>query len=115
MDLVDRLGDTMARIFTFPNVRKDSGPARPPPEPPRESAWRELWRNPITQAVYRLLLALIIVTWPVLKWLVGLDLVLAILRIFFGGGILAIYGVLHIAVIGGIAYLVLNVPPLPRR
>lgn len=108
----------MARIFQFPKMqmhRGDGGQHQDPPLGGLEYPWRELWENPITQAFYRLFLAFVICTWPVLRWFVALDLFIQLLRLLFVGGFSGLAALMHMLIIGLVAYMVLHVRPLPRR
>ena len=106
----------MARIFQFPKMHQREGGQRlNPPLGGMEYPWRELWENPITEALYRLFLAFVACTWPVLRWFVALDLFIQLLRMVFAGGLSGLAALMHILLIGLAAYLVLYVRPLPRR
>lgn len=106
----------MARIFQFPKMpRAEARRASRSPLGGMEHPWRELWEDPITQALYRLFIAFIACTWPVLRWFVALDLFIQLLRFAFIGGLSGFAALVHVLIIGALAYLVLYVPPLPRR
>lgn len=81
----------------------------------RHGCWRALWENPLVQAWYRLLVILIVCTWPVLKWFVLFDVLLELTRAMVLGGFAVLRCLLHLAVIGVAAYLVAFVPPMPPR
>lgn len=106
----------MARIFQFPKMpRARPEQDRRPPLGGLQHPWHELWENPITQAFYRLFIAFVAGTWPVLRWFVWVDLFIQFLRFAFIGGLTGFGALLHILVIGVLAYLVVRVPPLPRQ
>ena len=106
----------MGRIFQFPKMPKaQAGQTSAPPLGGMDHPWRELWESPITQAFYRLFIALVVCTWPVLRWFVGLDLFIQLLRFAFIGGLSGFAALIHILIICALAYLVKYVPPLPRR
>lgn len=106
----------MARIFQFPKRpgARTGQSARPLPGG-LEHPWRELWENPIMQALYRLFIAFVVCTWPILRWFVGMDLFIQLLRFAFIGGLSGFAALIHMLIIGVLAYLVLCVPPLPRQ
>jgi hypothetical protein len=107
---------TMARIFQFPKMHNGSaGHAVRSPPGGMHHPWRELWENPITQALYRLFVALVVCTWPILRWFVGADLLIQLLRMVFVGGLAGLVGLLHFLLVGVAAYMVLHVPPLPHK
>jgi hypothetical protein len=106
----------MARIFQFPTRPAErAGQSTRPPLAGLDHPWRELWGNPIVQALYRLFIAFVACTWPVLRWFVGMDLLIQLLRFAFIGGLSGFAALMHMLVIGVLAYLVLYVPPLPRN
>lgn len=106
----------MAKIFQFPlRGRKQYGSADHPPIGGMTHPWREMWENPITQSFYRLFVAFVAGTWPALRWFVGMDLLIQVLRMVFVGGLAGLAALLHFLVVGVAAYLVLHVPPLPHR
>lgn len=80
-----------------------------------EYPWRELWENPLTRAAYRLFIAFVVCTWPVLQWFVGFDLFIQLLRMVFVGGFAGLAALMHFLVVGIVTCLVLYVPPLPHR
>ena len=105
----------MARIFQFPKLPRAGQQRAQPPLGGMQHPWRELWENPITQAFYRLFIAFVACTWPVLRCFVWLDLFIQLLRFFFIGGLTGFGALMHILVIGVLAYLVLRVPPIPHQ
>lgn len=89
----------MAKIIPFPRL-----PKRPRGSGGGETPWDEIQRNPLTQALYRLLVAFFTVTWPILRWFVAADIGLQLLRVVFLGGFAALGALLHLIFVGVLAY-----------
>jgi hypothetical protein len=89
----------MAKIIQFPRL-----PKRPRSSGGAETPWGEIRHNPLTQALYRLLVAVVAVTWPILRWFVAADLCLQLVRVVFLGGFAALGALLHLIIVGVFGY-----------
>ncbi len=91
----------MAKIIPFSHVSK-----RPRLSGGGETPRGELQHNPVTQAPYRLLVAFVTVTWPILRWFIAADVCLQLLRVVFLGGFAVLGALLHRIMVGVFAHYV---------
>lgn len=107
----------MARIIQFPAARRAPRPVEVvelAPDPRDIGPWRILGRKWLFQLVYGVFLVLVIVTWPLLRWVVMIDLALQLMRMVLlwnePGAYAGLTCLLHYVVVGATAYLALVVP-----
>jgi hypothetical protein len=106
----------MARIIQFPKKpRIQARLASSPPPHDENQAWRALWENPIVQILWSLAVVIIVLTWPLLRWLVAADLVIQLLRWIFIGGLAGFVAVIHFLIVGIVAYSILRSAGPARR
>jgi hypothetical protein len=109
-------GANMARIIQFPKrPRIQARLASPPPPHIEHQAWRVLRENPIVQILGFLVVAIIVLTWPILRWLIAADLVIQLVRWIFIGGLAGFVAVIHFLIVGIVAYLILRSAGTTRR
>ena len=109
-------GWIMGRVIQFPKIPKSRNQRTSATAPDRvQQPWRWLWEHPVTQLLYSVFVILVFCTWPLLRWVVTADVLIQLLRIIFVGGLSSVVALMHFAVIGAVAYLVLYVPPASRR
>lgn len=106
----------MARIFQFPATAsaRRTGEVVASAEPEATCLWRVLGSNPLFQLAYGIFIILIVITWPLLRWLIMIDLGLQLMRMLLLWGEPGIYAgltcLLHFSVVGTVACLALFVP-----
>ncbi|TWI62533.1 hypothetical protein IP91_04053 [Pseudoduganella lurida] len=78
----------MGRIFEFPKSDRVQERVAPSPSAPEDPAlaprpvspWRTLCRNPLFLLVYGVFVMVVVMTWPLLRWVVTVDLMFQLVR-----------------------------------
>lgn len=99
----------MARIIQFPKrpgtqARLNARPAKA--EQPE--AWWKACVKMLFNVLFVVVMGFLICTWPLMRWVIVIDLVIQLFRLFFIGGMAGVVAVLHFLVAGIAIYAVIR-------
>jgi hypothetical protein len=99
----------MARIIQFPKRPGTQARlnARPAPDEQPEAWWKASGKM-LFNLLFVVLIGFVICTWPLMRWVIVIDLVIQLFRLFFIGGMAGVVAVLHFLVVGIVIYVVIR-------